>query len=149
MLIYRRRIYGDTFDEWKQSATTDYAVSKSGDAMTGNLGINAASASITLKDTTKDKVGRILEADNTLIFQSWNSSDLTNTKERRQINLRNQAAYSSVSDALVLYDINAAGTPTPYKIYGEHNKPTLTDLGITATTTELNYTSGVTSNIQT
>ena len=98
-------------------------VSKAGDTMTGNLGVNAANASIILKDTTKDKIGKILEADNTLILQSWNSSDLTNTKERRQLNLRNQTAYSNISDALILYDVNTAGTATPYKIYGEHNKP--------------------------
>lgn len=35
------------------------------------------------------------------------------------------------------------------KIYTEVDKPTLSDLGITATTTELNYVDGVTSNIQT
>ena len=119
----------------------DEAVKKSGDTMTGNLNVDAASASIVLKDTTKDKIGKILEAANALILQSWNSSDLANTKERRQLNLRNQAAHSSISDALILYDVDAAGTATPYKIYGEHN--------ITATTTELNYVDGVTSNIQT
>lgn len=54
------------------------------------------------------------------------------------------------------------GTNTYYKLYGEHNKPTLSDIGITATaaevnkldgltatTAELNYVDGVTSNIQT
>ena len=54
------------------------------------------------------------------------------------------------------------GTNTYYKLYGEHNKPTLSDVGVTATaaevnkldgltatTAELNYVDGVTSNIQT
>lgn len=41
------------------------------------------------------------------------------------------------------------GSNTYYHLYGEHNKPTLSTLGVTATAAELNYVDGVTSNIQT
>ena len=55
---------------------------------------------------------------------------------------------TDITNKLVFTEQNNGVTDT-YKIYGEHNKPTLSTLGVTATAAELNYVDGVTSNIQT
>lgn len=62
-----------TKDELKE-----YAVNKAGDKMKGNLSIETSNAVINLQDTNVNKVGRIIETENTLILQSYNSSDPTN-----------------------------------------------------------------------
>ena len=147
--IWKAMVINGVFYGWDEIATTDYAVNKSGDTMKGNLNIETSNAVISLKDTNTNKIGRILEIENTLVLQAYNSSDPANIKQRRQLNLRNQTANADISNALILYDVDETGSSLgSYKIYGEHNKPTLTDLGITATTTELNYAVGVTSSIQ-
>ena len=73
-------VINGVFYGWDEIATTDYAVNKSGDTMKGNLNIETSNAVISLKDTNTNKIGRILEIENTLVLQAYNSSDPANIK---------------------------------------------------------------------
>lgn len=154
----------------KPTAATIGAVRKTGDTMTGNLTINNDSGTtsaigLQAPNDSKDKsaYSRIIKnanatADYGLQLRDYahggnetgNSSMLTICSKNS--NLKDKIKFVNEVD----------GVSTTYRLYGEHNKPTLSDLGITdsisgldqlngltASVTELNYVDGVTSNIQT
>ena len=133
----------------------DNRLHKDGGTMTGNLTINTgATSAIGLvapnNSDGEQAYSRIYKnasatADYGLQLRDFaHGGPTTNTSSMLMI-CNNK---STVAERLMFAD-TVNGTTTYYKLYGEHNKPTLSTLGVTATATELNYVDGVTSNIQT
>lgn len=144
------------------------AVAKAGDTMTGNLTLQSSGAVPTVTMQTLENtdgeaaIGRISKnasatVDYGLQLRDYTHGDLGS----------NNSALFAISNAKplaekiqLIHQVN--GQNKYYNLYGEHNKPTLSELGITATAAELNkldgvtataaelnYVDGVTSNIQT
>ena len=125
-LWYRKGLDGG-WSEWQKFATTDTALLRDGsNAMTGNLAINKSVPLVNLIDTDTDSNVRLFNAGDTFAIQNINTNGDTNT--RRQISFYNSDAQSDVKNAVQLFDI-VNGQNTPYKIYGEHNKPSAKDVG--------------------
>lgn len=145
------------------------AVSKLGDTMTGNLIINNADTSSALglqapnDSDGKSAYSRIYKnasatADYGLQLRDYaHGGNETGDSSTLIICSQNEELKNKLKFA---HEKN--GVTTMYRLYGEHNKPTISELGITATTfelnkldgltattEELNYCDGVTSNIQT
>ena len=131
------------------------AVSKSGDTINGDLTIDRNASSALILKTAKNNAGY---AASSRIYKNANSTtdygliirDFTNGdhENNNSLSLMVANSRSNLSEKVqIINQIN--GESTYYKLYGEHNKPALSDLGVNATATELNYVDGVTSSIQT
>ena len=154
----------------KPTAASLGAVRKTGDTMTGNLTINndaGTSSAVGLQapndSNGKSSYSRIIKnasatTDYGLQLRDYaHGGNETGNSSMLTICSKN----SNLKDKIRLVN-EVNGVSTSYRLYGEHNKPTLSDLGITdaidgldklgsitASVTELNYVDGVTSNIQT
>lgn len=144
-------------------------VAKTGDTMTGNLVINTSGTSSALglqapnNSEGKQAYARVLK--NTTATADFGLQLLDYAHGGNDTGNSSKLVICSNESALAnkIYFTNEVnGTKTNYKLYGEHNKPTLSVLGVTATaselnkldgltatTDELNYCDGVTSSIQT
>ena len=117
----------DTYANNKKTATAVNAVALDGsNTMIGNLSINKSTPIVNLKDTETGSNVRLFNSGDTFAIQNINTDGNTNT--RRQLSFYNSDAASDVKNAIQFFDI-VDGVNTPYKIYGEHNKPTPTDIG--------------------
>lgn len=129
---------------------------KSGGTMTGHLTIDVGGASaIMLKSPENSNgyaaTGRFCKnanstADYGIQIRDMSHKDSATGNNSFSIMISN--AKSSLAEKIQLIH-QVDGSNKYYQLYGEHNKPTLGDLNITATATELNYCDGVTGNIQT
>ena len=140
----------------KPTAESLGAVRVTGDTMTGNLIIKNPSTSSALglqapnNTDGKQAYSRILKnasanVDYGLQLRDYaHGGNETGNSSSLIICSQNEALENKIK---FINEVN--GTSTQYRLYGEHHKPTLSELGFTATATELNYCDGVTSNIQT
>lgn len=133
----------------------DGKLDKSGGTMTGNLIVNAKSGSaIGLQAPNnsdgKQSYARIYKNTSATADYGLQIRDYAHGGDE----LGNSSTIilcdkmSSLADK-IRFVRHVDGSPTYYQLYGEHNKPTLSDLGVSSTATELNYVDGVTSSIQT
>ena len=132
------------------------AVSKTGDTMSGNLNIQLdtdTAPQITMKAEANSSGKR--GTANIRKYAFANSDYGTEIEDKTfdgsfmRLNLK--ASATSPAELITFKNRVYSGSSysdKEYKLYGEHNKPTLSDIGLTATATELNYVDGVTSNIQ-
>jgi hypothetical protein len=131
------------------------AVAKGGDTMTGNLTMQSSGFVPTITMQTQEDedgkmaIGRISKNASTTVDYGLHLRDYTHGDLES-----NNSTVFVISNANPLAEkiqlIHQVDSQNKYyNLYGEHNKPTLSDLGVTATATELNYCDGVTSNIQT
>lgn len=144
---------------WNAAKTlAENAVKKTGDTMSGNLviGMNTDTApQITLDAQPNATSGKRASA----LFRKYafaNSDygtiieDKTFNGSYTQLGLNTTA--TTPAEKIVLksrtYNDDGSSSSKTYKLYGEHNKPTPSDIGLTATATELNHLDGVTSNVQ-
>ena len=108
------------------AATQGDYVARAGDIMTGNLTIQKSSyPAVMFDNTTTNSRGIISAWENSTVIQSVNIAGTSDN--RRGLFIKNSNAVSSVASSLTLRDW-IDGSSTEYKIYGEHNKPLLTDL---------------------
>ena len=133
------------------------AVSKTGDTMSGNLNIQLdtdTAPQITMKAEANSSGKR--GTANIRKYAFANSDYGTEIEDKTfdgsfmRLNLK--ASATSPAELITFKNRVYSGSSysdKEYKLYGEHNKPTLSDIGVAATATELNYVDGVTSNIQT
>lgn len=114
----------------------DARVKDTGDTMTGNLIVEKGDyPSFNADNTTTGARANFQSWENSAVVQSQNVAGDTNN--RRGLFLKNSNAVSSVANALTLRDwVN--GTYTEYKLYGTHNKPSLSDLGAAPSTHDHN-----------
>lgn len=103
------------------------AVAKSGDIMTGSLEIKKTeSPTIKLHNTTSDSASTVVGGEDATYIAVYNvDGDANNCRSFAIIDSINA---SNIKDSLCLID-RANGTPTSYKLYGTHNKPTPGDIG--------------------
>lgn len=147
---------GDLQIDYNALANKPNHVNKSGDTMTGNLTIKTSDTSSALGLQAPDNAeGKQAYS---RIYKNASATTDYGLQLRDYTHGGNETGNSSM---LVLCDYNEAlenkikfvnekdGVSTQYRLYGEHHKPTLSELGITASVAELNYIDGVTSNIQT
>ena len=81
-----------------------------------------------------DGHGRFGGSSGEISVQSWNNKD--DSKNVRGITIRNKTTVDSVADSLVYRDrIN--NVDKDYKLYGEHNKPTASEIGAVACSTPM------------
>ena len=146
----------------------DNKLSTSGGTLTGNLTVNSGGTSALGLQAPNDAQGKSAYS---RIFKNASATVDYGLQLRDYAHGGSEIGNSSM---IVLCDYNEAlenkikfvnekgGVSTQYRLYGEHNKPTLSTLGVTATAAELNkldgltataaelnYCDGVTSNIQT
>lgn len=95
-------------------------------SMTGNLSIKRGTPIIYMEDSTANEQARMFVSSHTFAVQKMNVAN--DTSNRRQISLYDSDAAKDVANAIQLFDI-VDGKNTGYKIYGEHNKPTASDVG--------------------
>lgn len=104
------------------------AVNKSGDTMTGNLFIKKSSPEIDFKNTslTDGRLGYIMMAND----QTFNFGNYLDGNNRQTLYI--QPETRELRDAIkFLRCVN--GTTNYYRLYGEHNKPTLSDIAFLGT----------------
>lgn len=91
---------GNVWSPWSTTATTDYAVNKAGDTMTGALTVNANYAAFIARDAD-DNSGALGE------FEHYNGiSKIGSTRNgvSREIHIRSSSVAPNIADALALYD---------------------------------------------
>ncbi len=93
------------------------AVSKAGDAMTGNLKVSVNGPAQFRAENNNQSVGRsmIAQLDANGVAQLWNYKDGNNAQF---INVNPETG--DINDAVILTR-RLAGTSTPYKMFGQHN----------------------------
>lgn len=94
----------------------EMAVSKAGDVMSGSLGINT--------DGT-DNLGLFSGQTDGAMVEAYTKGDYDN---RRGLRVAHPDAVTDITKALQFYDV-ANGVWRNFALYGEHNKPTPTDVG--------------------
>ena len=113
---------------WKDFVSSDdvaayvanNAVAQTGGNMSGNLSITKANPLYALNDTIKGSAMRLLNADNTVLFQNFNvSGDAAN---RRHLNLYNSAAKANVAEAVKVVDV-VDNAVREYTVLHTGNKP--------------------------
>ena len=104
------------FEAWAQFATTDYAVNKAGDTMTGNLDIERTQyPAVVLKDLTQNRRAELMYNENEEVILN-NAKDYDN---RTLLFLRNEGHV----DGLVQISKVVDGTWVDYRVLHEGNKP--------------------------
>lgn len=103
------------------------AVRKSGDTMTGNLGIfKDAYPALLLKDLTNGSSCKVENNDHSTTIQTLDFAGDENNKRFVAINDRTKV--SDLTYGLTFNEL-VDGAYRSYKIYGEHNKPTPDEIG--------------------
>lgn len=133
------------------------AVKKTGDTMSGSLTVQMdtdTAPQLTLKGEANGSGQRT----STIVRKyAFANSDYGTEIEDKTFNgsytkLGLNTTATTPAEKIILknrtYSSDGSYSDKTYKLYGEHNKPTPSDIGLTATATELNYVDGVTSNIQ-
>lgn len=117
------------------------AVNKTGDTMSGTLAIDTASApQVQLNDTTQSRSSRWEYGTNGEAIL-WNQ---TTGAVASSTSLRLKPETATTEELLQLVK-RSGGTTTTYNLYGEHHKPTLSELGAAASShnhSASNITSG-------
>lgn len=122
-----------TFSGWDESATTDYAVNKAGDTMTGNLTVSKSSPYLYLKNTSTARTARMAStSDKYLSLYNEVTADASNNRTALWLGPET----SSLTNLLSINHV-VNGTANTYKVLhtGNSNK---TKLVSTVTTPTVN-----------
>lgn len=127
-------------------------VSKTGDTMTGNLVINNESTSPALglqapnNEQGQQAYARVYKNASSTADYGLQLRDYTHGgNETENSSMLTICSNKSALADKIQFTNQENGVSTNYRLYGEHNKPTLSALGVTATTTELNKLKGLTA----
>ena len=120
----------DENDKETLTAMIKARVQKTGDTMTGDLNVNTASyPSVRLINSNENDAVMLRNDNHGAFIVARNNMD--SEVNYRAVGVINSDGYSDVKSALRLTDM-IDGNRTYYKIYGEHNKPTPSEIGAAA-----------------
>ena len=125
--MYHRIMRSGTWEDWQQTATTDYALNKAGDTMTGELTFRSGAVQ-----------AGVLTDDVSMIWRAC----LPNDWDRRRTLILNTRQASGIADALKLCSLDT-GNWVDYPILHTGNKPSGSYTGNGSITSRTISTGGI------